>query len=163
MLKGFKDFILRGNVIELSVAVVMAAAFGAVIDSFTKGVVDPLLAAIGGPDSIGLGFNLRPDNPNNPATFVDLGGIITAAITFLITAAVIYFILIVPMNKATELAARRKGLDHDEAVDVSDTELLMEIRDLLKESTTGEKPKYTKPEVENPENPVGKHAIDPQD
>ena len=134
MLKGFKDFILRGNVIELSVAVIMAAAFGAVVTSFTEGIVDPLLAAVGGPDNIGLGFHLRS---GNDATFINLGGIITSAITFLITAAVIYFILIVPMNKATELAARRKGIDAEEVTEATETELLVEIRDLLKAQQGG--------------------------
>ncbi|MCR5913864.1 large conductance mechanosensitive channel protein MscL [Corynebacterium sp. zg254] len=129
MLKGFKDFILRGNVIELGVAVVMASAFGAVVTSFTEGIIDPLLAAVGGPESIGLGFHLRP---GNDATFINLGSIITATITFLITAAVIYFVLILPMNKATELAARRKGIDAEEVSEASEVELLVEIRDLLR-------------------------------
>src|SRR5680860_926784 len=89
MVKGFKDFILRGNVVDLAVAVVIGAAFATVITSFTAGVINPLIASAGGGDSPGLGFFVRE---GNAATFVDFGGIITALINFVIVAAVIYFV-----------------------------------------------------------------------
>lgn len=127
MLKGFKDFIMRGNVIELAVAVVMGSAFTAIVTAFTKGIVDPLLAAVGGSPEVGLGFYLRQ---GNPATFINLGSIITAIINFLIVSAVIYFLMIAEMN------ARRKGIAPEEAA-ATDVELLAEIRDLLREQREG--------------------------
>ena len=133
MLKGFKDFIMRGNVIELAVAVVMGSAFTAIVTAFTKGIVDPLLAAVGGSPEVGLGFYLRQ---GNPATFINLGSIITAIINFLIVSAVIYFLMIAPMNKIAEMNARRKGIAPEEAA-ATDVELLAEIRDLLREQREG--------------------------
>lgn len=133
MLSGFKEFIMRGNVIELAVAVVMGTAFTAIVTAFTKGIIDPLLAFFGGSPDVGLGFHLRE---GNAATFVDLGGIISAALNFLIVAAVIYFLMIAPMNKFAELQARRKGITAEEAA-ATETELLAEIRDLLMEQKQG--------------------------
>lgn len=125
MVKGFKDFILRGNVIDLAVAVVIGAAFGAIVTAFTGSIIKPLIAAIGGAESPGLGFTLRTGNEN---TFVDFGAVITAAINFLIIAAVVYFILVLPMNKLKE---RRKSGAEDGPAEPTDVELLIEIRDLL--------------------------------
>ncbi|KGM19060.1 MULTISPECIES: large conductance mechanosensitive channel protein MscL [Corynebacterium] len=134
MLKGFKDFIMRGNVIELAVAVVMGTAFTAIVTAFTKGIIDPLLASIGGSPDIGFGFFVRE---GNPATFINIGAIITAIINFLIVAAVIYFVMIAPMNKLAEITARRKGIAPEEAA-ATDVELLTEIRDLLREQRAGQ-------------------------
>lgn len=128
MFAGFKKFIMRGNVMELAVAVIIGSAFTAIVTAFTKGIIEPLLAAVGGSPEIGLGFHIRA---GQDATFVDIGSVITAAINFLIVAAVIYFLMIVPMNKLAELNADRKGIDPDEATSASETELLTEIRDLL--------------------------------
>lgn len=125
MLKGFKDFIMRGNVVELAIAVVIGTAFANVVAAFTEKIINPIVAAAGGGGKIGLGFQLN-DNPN---TFVDLGGVITAIITFLITAAVVYFVFVVPMNKLSE---RRKRGEEPAPVEPTDTELLTEIRDLLR-------------------------------
>lgn len=133
MLKGFKDFIMRGNVIELAVAVVIGGAFTAIITAFTSGVIEPLLAAMGGSPEVGLGFRIREAVP---ASFVDLGAIITAVINFLIVAAVIYFLMIAPMNKFAEMQARRKGIQPEEAGQ-TDLELLAEIRDLLQAQQAG--------------------------
>ena len=129
MFEGFKKFIMRGNVMELAVAVIIGTAFTAIVTAFTDGIVNPLLAAVGGSPDVGLGFHICE---GNDATFVDLGSVITAAINFLIIAAVIYFIMIMPMNKLAEINARRKGIEPEEAV-ATETELLAEIRDLLAE------------------------------
>jgi large conductance mechanosensitive channel len=125
MLKGFRDFIARGNVIDLAVAVVLGAAFGAVITSFVKGIVDPLIAAIfGKPDLTDVGnFTI------NGANF-SIGLVLTALLNFILVAAVIYFVVIVPMNKM--LAVRKKD-DEEVAAPSDDIRLLEEIRDLLKE------------------------------
>lgn len=133
MLKGFKDFIMRGNVIELAVAVVMGTAFTAIVTAFTKGIVEPLIAALGGNPDVGLGYRLRE---NIPASTIDFGAVITAAINFLIVAAIIYFLMIAPMNKFAEIQARRKGIKPEEAGQ-TDLELLAEIRDLLQEQRGG--------------------------
>lgn len=125
MLQGFKEFIMRGNVIDLAVAVVVGAAFAAVVKSFADYIINPILAAFGGVDAAGLGFQLT-DNPN---TFIDLGAVITAIITFLITMAVVYFIFVLPMNKMRERTAKPTT----EEAAASEVELLTEIRDLLAE------------------------------
>ena len=129
MLQGFKDFIMRGNVIELAVGVVIGAAFTAVVTAFSDNIINPLLAALGGVDysNAGLGFFVRE---GNDATFINFGAVLTAIINFLLIAAVIYFLLVAPMNKLDEAQKRRKGIDPDEP-EPTDTELLAEIRDLL--------------------------------
>lgn len=142
MLEGFKKFIMRGNVIELAVAVIIGGAFTAIVTAFTSGIIEPLLAAVGGSPEFGLGFHLRE---GNPATFVNIGGILTALFNFLIIAGVIYFLMIMPMNKLAEINARRKGIEPEEAT-ATETELLAEIRDLLIEQRGGEA------------EPTGKHA-----
>jgi len=127
MVKGFKDFILRGNVVDLAVAVVIGAAFATVITSFTAGVINPLIASAGGGDSPGLGFFVRE---GNAATFVDFGGIITALINFVIVAAVIYFVIVVPIGHLME--RRKRGEEPEVVATPEDIALLQEIRDLLK-------------------------------
>lgn len=120
-MQGFKDFIMRGNVVELAVAVVVGSAFAAVVNKVVENLINPILAAVGGADASGLGFHLRE---GNPATFMDFGAIITALLTFLITAAVVYFVFVLPMNTFNE----RRGV----VAAQTDSEVLAEIRDLLK-------------------------------
>ncbi|HJC60346.1 MAG TPA: large conductance mechanosensitive channel protein MscL [Candidatus Dietzia intestinigallinarum] len=124
MLKGFKDFIMQGNVIDLAVAVVIGTAFAAIVDSFTTAIINPLIALLGGNNEIGFAVQLLPDNPE---TVMDFGLLITAIINFLLIAAIIYFVLVAPMNKMKEAAAKRKGIE----APATDNELLVEIRDLL--------------------------------
>lgn len=129
MLQGFKEFIMRGNVIDLAVAVVIGGAFTAIVTAFSDNLINPLIAALGGSDVSGLGFHVVADNP---ATFLDFGAVITAAINFLLIAAVVYFVIVAPMNKLNEIAARKRGIPQDEEEPVpADVELLTEIRDLL--------------------------------
>ena len=118
MLKGFKDFILRGNVIELATAVIIGSAFTAIVKAVTDHLIQPLVSSFGSAEVEGLGFRLRPDNP---ATMIDFGAIISAAINFLI---------IMPMNKLNEISKRRQGIDPEEEAPSTD-DLLIEIRDLL--------------------------------
>ncbi|MBB1031605.1 large conductance mechanosensitive channel protein MscL [Dietzia sp. SLG310A2-38A2] len=124
MLKGFKDFIMQGNVIDLAVAVVIGTAFASIVDAFTSAIINPLIALLGGNSEIGFAVQLLD---NNPETRMDFGLLLTAIINFLLIAAVIYFVLVGPMNKMKEAAARRKGID----APASDNDLLVEIRDLL--------------------------------
>jgi large conductance mechanosensitive channel len=122
MLKGFRDFILRGNVVELAVAVLIAAAFGAVVASFTADLLTPLIAAIfGEPDFSRLTFEI------NNSVF-RYGAFINAVIAFLIVAAVLYFFVIVPLNKLLE---RRKKGEVPPPEPTEDILLLRQIRDLL--------------------------------
>ncbi len=129
MLKGFKDFILRGNVIELSIAVVVGTAFTALVGAFTANIVNPIIAAAGGVETNGLGFYIWQDNPK---TFVNYGAVLTAFITFMITAAVVYFIFVAPMNRINRMVKNRLAAEEpDEEPLPADTALLAEIRDLL--------------------------------
>ncbi|MDN4643225.1 large conductance mechanosensitive channel protein MscL [Arthrobacter sp. PsM3] len=129
MLKGFKDFILRGNVIELSIAVVVGTAFTALVGAFTSNIVNPIIAAAGGVETDGLGFHIWPANEK---TFVNFGAVITAFVTFLITAAVVYFIFVAPMNRINRLVKKRLATTEPEEKPLpADTALLAEIRDLL--------------------------------
>lgn len=131
MLQGFKDFIMRGNVIELAIAVVIGGAFTALVGAFTANIINPVIASAGGVNAAGVGFQLRE---GNPATFVDFGAVLTAVVTFLITAAVVYFIFVVPMNRANQhLRALTAAKEPAEEPTPVDTALLTEMRDLLKE------------------------------
>ena len=129
MLKGFRDFILRGNVIELAVAVVIGSAFTNIVTAFTNKIINPLIASLGSTEAKGLGFQIRPGVAE---TFVDFGAVITAAINFLMVAAVVYFVLIVPMNKLSALITANKKEEDAKAAPEADVVLLTEIRDLLK-------------------------------
>ncbi|MEV0331399.1 large conductance mechanosensitive channel protein MscL [Nocardia sp. NPDC050717] len=122
MFGGFKDFLMRGNVVDLAVAVVIGTAFTAVVSSFTKGLIDPLLAVFGSTNELGLGIQLIADKP---ATFIQIGPIITAFINFFMVAAVLYFVLMLPMKSLKNKFGTTK------AAEPTETELLIEIRDLL--------------------------------
>ena len=106
MLKGFKEFILRGNVIDLAVAVVIGAAFTALVTAITANLIQPVLNAFGGVEAGGWGFYINPEKPD---TFINIGAIVTAIITFLITAAVVYFVFVAPMKKVLAIAAARNA------------------------------------------------------
>ena len=127
MIKEFREFILRGNVVDLAVAVVIGAAFTAVVNAFVEDLVTPLIAAIGGqPDFSALKFTI------NDSTFL-YGHFINAIVSFLIVAAVIFFFVVKPLNA---LAARRKAADPTPEPEAppEDVRLLTEIRDLLARS-----------------------------
>lgn len=124
MLKGFKEFIMQGNVIDLAVAVVIGTAFASIVDAFTSAIINPLIALLGGNQEIGFAIQMLDSNPE---TKMDFGLLLTAIINFLLVAAVIYFVLVSPMNKMKEAAAKRKGIE----APASDNDLLVEIRDLL--------------------------------
>lgn len=132
MLKGFKDFLMRGNVVDLAVAVVIGAAFTTIVTAFTNGLIKPLISAIGGSDAAqGLGFRILG---SNEATFMDFGGVINAAINFVIVAAVVYFVIVLPVKHVQE---RRKRGEEPGPAEPTDVELLIEIRDLLRAQQNG--------------------------
>jgi large conductance mechanosensitive channel len=122
--KGFKDFLMRGNVVDLAVAVVIGSAFTAIVTAFTNGLIKPLINAIGGTDAAnGLGYQIFA---NNKGTFLDFGGVINAAINFVLVAAVVYFVIVMPVKKLQE---RRKRGQEPGPSEPTDVELLIEIRD----------------------------------
>src|SRR6185437_9266673 len=138
MLKGFREFIARGNVIDLATAVIVGAAFTAVVTAFTDHVVQPLVSRIGATPNSDYGF-LRIPLGDNIA--IDFNAVISALINFVIVAAVIYFIIVIPYKKLKEL---------DTKVEEEETQLtlLTEIRDLLAKhgaEVTLETSKATKP------------------
>jgi large conductance mechanosensitive channel len=125
MLKGFKDFLMRGNVVDLAVAVVIGAAFGTIVTAFTSNIINPLVALFGGNNVEGFAYQLLDANEK---TKMDFGALITAVINFAIVAAVVYFVFVLPMNKIKE---RRKKGEEPGPSEPTDVELLKEIRDLL--------------------------------
>lgn len=127
MLKGFKDFILRGNVVDLAVAVVIGTAFTAIVSAFTSGLVQPLINAVSPPSSEGLGVQLVG---TKPTTYIDFSAVITAGVNFLLVAAVVYVVIVLPLNTLKE--RRRRG-EEAGPVEPTDIALLTEIRDLLRE------------------------------
>lgn len=128
MIKGFRDFVLRGNIVDLAVAFVMGAAFAKVVDTFVSAIVKPVLNAFPGAKSSGWGFSLRGGKLEQ-ATFIDLSTILNALIVFVLTALVLYLVLVVPMNKVAERRAR--GEVPEPEVKADDIALLEQIRDLL--------------------------------
>ncbi|MDN4480076.1 large conductance mechanosensitive channel protein MscL [Demequina muriae] len=125
MVKGFKDFIARGNVVDLAVAVVIGAAFAMVISAIVDGLITPLIAAIfGEPDLTSVAtFEV------NGAVF-SLGLVLDALFNFLAVAAAIYFLVVVPLNKLAERRKRGEAAP-DEPVSPTEIQLLTEIRDAL--------------------------------
>ena len=125
MLQGFKDFIARGNAVELAVGVVIGAAFGAVVTAFVDALISPLIGAIFGQTDLS---NVWTFDAQRGAAF-SIGLILNALIQFLFTAAAVYFFIVLPLNA---MAARRKrGQEDEPEAPAEDILLLQEIRDLL--------------------------------
>jgi large conductance mechanosensitive channel len=122
MLKGFKDFMLRGNIVELAVAVVIGTAFTALVTAFTTSFLEPLIGLVAGG---GVDGGVATINGQQ----FTWGFFINAVITFGLTAAVVYFIVVVPMEK---IAERRKRGEEPGPAAPTQVELLVEIRDLLR-------------------------------
>lgn len=123
MLKGFREFVMRGNVIDLAVAVVIGAAFAALVKAIVDGLVQPIVNKIvgGTGDMVGI--------VTIAGIEFNLGLVITAAITFLVTALVVYFVFVAPMNHLKEARAAKLGETEEDVP--ADIALLKEIRDLL--------------------------------
>jgi large conductance mechanosensitive channel len=123
--QGFKDFISRGNAIELAVGVVIGAAFGAVVSALQTGLIAPLISMIFGKQDISDLWRIGPED----GAQIDVGLILNALLQFLITAAAVYFLIVLPLNKLAE--RRKRGLEAEPARPSEDILLLQEIRDLL--------------------------------
>lgn len=128
MLKGFREFIMRGNVIDLAVAVVIGAAFTAVVNSIVTNLFTPLIGAIFNAESLDAALILPlPDGAE-----LKFGAILGSIISFVIVAAVVYFVFVLPINTMKEAQeAKRKTGVADEAAPVTELDLLTEIRDAL--------------------------------
>jgi large conductance mechanosensitive channel len=124
VLKGFRDFIMRGNVVDLAVGIVIGAAFTALVGQFTNSFLKPLIAVLGG----GAAGKAGAVAHLNGQAF-DWGAFLNAVITFLLTAAVLYFLVVFPMNKLAE--RRKRGEVPPPETPDEDIVLLREIRDAL--------------------------------
>ncbi|HWG97953.1 MAG TPA: large conductance mechanosensitive channel protein MscL [Pilimelia sp.] len=123
MLKGFRDFIMRGNVVDLAVGIVIGAAFTGLVTQFTGSFLKPLIQLAGG------GGELAGVVKVNGVPF-DWAAFVNALITFLLTAAVLYFVVVFPMNKLAE--RRKRGQAPEPAAPSEEVRLLTEIRDALR-------------------------------
>ena len=125
MLKGFRDFIMRGNVIDLAVAVVIGAAFNTVVERVVSSLFEPLIGVIFQADSLDTALMV----PLPGGGHLAIGAVIGALINFVIVAAVVYFVFVMPMNKFKK---------KEDAADATPTEqeLLSDIRDLLRVQVT---------------------------
>lgn len=121
MIQGFKEFIMRGNVIDLAVAVVIGAAFTMVVNAIVEGLINPVIGLFFRADSLDQVF-LGP---------IGIGLIIGSIINFLAVALVVYFVFVLPMNKLRERAAAKAGIVEEEEALPTEQELLIQIRDLL--------------------------------
>lgn len=139
LLEGFKAFLTRGNVIDLAVAVVIGAAFTNIVNAFVKGIINPLVGAFGTQDLDNYSSCLRGPCTTDPATDemdgieILWGSVLSATLSFLITAAVVYFLLVLPMAKylARRAASQAAKEGVRETLEVSELEVLKEIRDAL--------------------------------
>ncbi|WP_411082672.1 MscL family protein [Streptomyces sp. cmx-18-6] len=139
VLDGFKAFLMRGNVIDLAVAVVIGAAFTNIVNAVVKGVINPLVGAFGTQDLDNYSSCLQGPCVADPATKemdgieILWGSVLSAGLSFLITAAVVYFLMVLPMAKylarRAAMQAAKEGVQ--ETIEVSELEVLKEIRDAL--------------------------------
>ena len=119
MLKGFKNFIARGNVIDLAVGVIIGAAFGGIVDSLTKDIITPIIGLVGG----------QPDFSAIKPFGIGIGNFINAVISFLIKAAGLYFLIVLPFNRFAARLAPAPVITPSE-------QLLTDIRDILSRKST---------------------------
>ena len=142
MLKGFREFILRGNVIDLAVAVVIGAAFTAIVTGLVTGIFNPIIALIfDSSDLAKAGLTLREASGSKPAIILSWGTVIAAVIQFVLVAVVVYFALIVPMNYAKRIQLRKQPAEEQPPVPaLTELELLTQIRDLLQAERTPTSP-----------------------
>jgi len=137
--QGFKAFLMRGNVVDLAVAVVIGTAFTNIVNSVVKGVINPLVGAIGTKSLESYTSCLKdPCVVNADGTVksgipIMWGSVLGATLTFVTTAAVVYFLMVLPMSKyLARQAARRKAKEGaQEVIEVTELEVLKEIRDAL--------------------------------
>ncbi|PYY63250.1 large conductance mechanosensitive channel protein MscL [Curtobacterium sp. MCPF17_003] len=139
-MKGFKEFLLRGNVIDLAVAVVIGAAFTAIVTTIVNALINPLIGAVFNASSLDEALVVAIPTFSGGDAELKFGAIIGAVLNFVIVAAVVYFALVVPVNHLKKAAFERVQNDEQQTpqdVPPTDVEVLLEIRDLLRPQTGG--------------------------
>lgn len=137
VLQGFKAFLMRGNVVDLAVAVVIGAAFTDIVNSVVKGVISPIVGALGTKSLDGYSSCLKGPctGTGTSATGVRIlwGSVLGATLNFAITAAVVYFLMVLPMSKFLARQEARRKAKHGtrDVPEVTELEVLEEIRDAL--------------------------------
>ena len=131
--QGFKAFLMRGNVVDLAVAVVIGAAFTNIVNSVVRGLINPLVGAIGTQNLDSYSSCLSDTCKGDQGIQLLWGSVLGATLTFVITAGVVYFLMVLPMSKyLARLEARRKAKEGtQEVLEVTELEVLKEIRDAL--------------------------------
>jgi large conductance mechanosensitive channel len=124
MIKGFREFVLRGNVVDLAVGIVIGAAFTAIVDALVKGFITPFIAAIFGKPTLDTVGNFKIHDAD-----FSIGLVLTALVNFLLVAAAIYFLVVIPVNK---LRSRFEKPIEEQLAGPSEVDLLTEIRDALR-------------------------------
>ena len=142
MIKGFKEFILRGNVIDLAVAVVIGGAFTAIVNSIVTAIINPLVGLFYQPNANGDVGPTLIGIYGQEVTF-PIGQLVSAVISFVAVAIVVYFVFVYPMNHLKQRAAARAGLSQaeEEPKLPTEQEILVQIRDLLEKQQSGTTPR----------------------
>lgn len=137
-MKGFKEFILRGNVIDLAVAVVIGAAFTAIVNALVQSIFNPLIGALFNASALNKTLIVSIPTASGGHAQLLFGAVIAAAINFIIVAAVVYFCLVLPVNGLLKRAFARQQATEGTPQETppTDVELLSEIRDLLRAQNT---------------------------
>ncbi|HEY3867335.1 MAG TPA: large conductance mechanosensitive channel protein MscL [Actinocrinis sp.] len=131
MFKGFRDFIMRGNVVELAVAVVMGTAFSAIVSALVNDLITPLItAAFGKTDYSALFITVNHSK-------IMYGSFLNAVISFLLIAIGVYFFIVAPMNHVEKVRRRMRGLPPTAPATLTEIELLTQIRDALRAQQQG--------------------------
>ncbi len=134
-MKGFREFLLRGNVIDLAVAVVIGAAFTAIVTAIVNAVINPLIGAVFNASSLDKALPVSIPTTSGDEATLYFGAVIGAVLNFLIVAAVVYFALVLPVNHLKKAAFERVKKNEEQTpqdVPPTDVEVLLEIRDLLR-------------------------------
>jgi large conductance mechanosensitive channel len=131
MFNEFKKFLMRGNVVDLAVAVVVGAAFGAVVTSMVENLINPIIGLVGGQDFADLGITLKDAEGADPAVVLGYGAVVSAIINFVLVAGAVFFLIVKPLNSIAERRKRGQAADEDTPAPTDEAVLLAEIRDLL--------------------------------
>jgi large conductance mechanosensitive channel len=131
VLNEFKKFLMRGNVVDLAVAVVLGTAFGAVINSIVNGIITPILGLFGDQNFDNFTITLKENEATGEKVELLYGTVITAVIYFISVAAAIFFLVVKPLNVLAERRKRGEASPEDTPVPSDEALLLAEIRDLL--------------------------------
>ena len=137
MLTGFKEFILRGNVIDLAVAVVIGAAFTGLVNALVNSVFNPAIGALFNAESLASLWTVEIPTTDGGVAQIAFGAVVAALIQFLLVAVVVYFAIIVPINYVSRVSFRKREEEAAGPVPPTELELLAEIRDLLVASNGG--------------------------